>query len=471
VDTGAYTVATLSMLMGLLFGQMLFGVFGDTLGRKRSYWGSSMTMFVGSVLSIFPGILPIWSGDKATLVQFSIFRFILGIGAGGMFPLVAAITRESSQEEIANTTLALVFGPFGSIGLVLAPLVVYLMTGIDIDDDLKWRIVLAIGAAPAALLMLMDVEETMERVAIQPDCCTGCAKWTISLELFINELSVGFGSPTMRSYMISTSLSWFFSDILHYGNVLMQAKFFDDLLHQDQYDDDFNFSLGSMALMGMGSASCFWLGGMASILALRRISALALQLQGFGITAAAFFLVTLCKILLPSGWWPVTIIIYATTYIFNGYGPAPATFLIPSFLFPASIRSTANGIAAAVGKLGAILGVLVAGYVGLEISNLMACFGAVALMGVGSTLVTIQTHFFVGRKANSKSNTPAKTQETIGNSSFASASRAKPRGLAYEALFRDDQESTAADLSVIEEENDEEESIDYKRGDERKLAL
>lgn len=53
----------------------------------------------------------------------------------------------------------------------------------------------------------------------------------------------------------------------------------------------------------------------------------------------------------------------------------------------------ANGIAAAFGKAGALLGLLLAGYVGLEISNLMACFGAVALMGVGSTLLIIQAHF------------------------------------------------------------------------------
>lgn len=407
VDTQGYTMCTLSLMLGLLFGQILFGVFGDTLGRKRSFLGSSLTMLVGSVLSIFSGFTFTANG---TLVEFSIFRFILGVGAGGLFPLVAAITRESSQEEIANANIAQVFGPFGSIGLVFAPLMVFLLTGVNVGDDWKWRIVLAIGAVPAALLLFMDVEETMapqpqqqqqQHALIQnnaPDPLSGgCAKLPVSLELFLNELSVVFSSPSMRSYMISTSLSWFFSDILHYGNVVMQVKFFDELLHQDQYDDDYNFSLAAMALLGVGSATCFWIGGLSSVLALRRISALALQLHGFALSACAFFLVTISKVLLPSGWWPVTIMLYATTYVFNGLGPAPTTFLIPSFLFPASIRSTANGIAAAVGKIGSIVGILVASYVGLEISNLMACFGAVALMGMGSTLVTIQTHFHSAR--------------------------------------------------------------------------
>lgn len=220
VDTAAYTLCTVSLMFGLLFGQILFGVFGDTLGRKRSFLGSSITMFIGSVLSIFSGIWPrMTSGDRATVIEFSISRFILGIGAGGLFPLVAAITRESSQEEIANATIAQVFGSFGTIGLVFAPLMVFLLTGVDVGDDWKWRIVLAIGAVPAALLMFMDVEETLvERTnsSIQPDqTSVGCAKLPISLELFLNELSVVFSSPSMRSYMVSTSFSWFFSDILH----------------------------------------------------------------------------------------------------------------------------------------------------------------------------------------------------------------------------------------------------------------
>lgn len=168
IDVDYYTLATMSLLLGLLVGQILFGIFGDTLGRRSSFFGSSCLLLLGSILSVFAGY-SIFSG--ATMAEFCVFRFILGIGAGGMFPLVAAITRESSQEDLANSTIALVFGPFGSIGeangtkgcsspltwshlsfdfyfcfvgvlafvcyllsagLVAAPLVVYLMTGAQV---------------------------------------------------------------------------------------------------------------------------------------------------------------------------------------------------------------------------------------------------------------------------------------------------------------------------------------------------
>lgn len=421
IESGSYVLASLSLMIGILFGQILFGIFGDTFGRKRSFQGSSLLLLLGSFSSIFSGISS--DNNKATIIEFSCFRFLLGLGAGGMYPLVAAIARETSQEDLANTKVALVFGPYGSLGLILAPFIVWIMTHFDnLSDDYKWRIILAIGAIPVPLLMITDYEETLVP-SKQYDFSTACSNWYVSLTLFKNELSVGYHSPILRSYFIGSSISWFFSDILHYGNILMQAKFLDNLLKEDPYDDDYVFSLKSLALMGIAAATCFWIGGMISVPALREVSALALQLHGFGLTSAAFFLVCFSKILLPTSWWPLTILLYATTYIFNGFGPAPTTFLIPSLLFPPSIRSTANGLAASIGKLGSIVGIGLAGYIGLEISNLMACFGAVAIMGVGSTLLLIQAHFtktlskhvdnsdgLLTRSKNNRTNSPKKRQ-------------------------------------------------------------
>lgn len=146
IGVDSYTFATISLLLGLLLGQILFGIFGDTLGRRSSFFMASSLLVLGSVLSVF--------SSGSGVFEFSLFRFIVGLGAGGMYPLVAAITREtSSQEDLAETNIALVFGPFGScgkivsyapyqqhfkyaicthclsIGLVAAPLIVYLMTG------------------------------------------------------------------------------------------------------------------------------------------------------------------------------------------------------------------------------------------------------------------------------------------------------------------------------------------------------
>lgn len=121
-------LASLSVMIGLFVGQVIFGIFGDFVGRSRSFFGSTFVMALGSILSIFTGRVPLFSSSLSPVLEFSTFRFIVGFGAGGLYPIVATITRESSQEDIANSVIALVFGPIGSIGLIFAPLLVLFMS-------------------------------------------------------------------------------------------------------------------------------------------------------------------------------------------------------------------------------------------------------------------------------------------------------------------------------------------------------
>jgi PHS family inorganic phosphate transporter-like MFS transporter len=226
IDSVTYTLAAISILVGLVIGQLMFGMFGDVLGRRKSFFGSAILMLSGSILSIFSGYL--FLGTDWTMIEFSICRIILGVGAGGMYPIVAAITRESSQEEIANTTVALVFGPFGSAGIIFAPIIVYMITIIPFfNNDTRWRLLLAVGAMSTIFLMFMEVEETLDRRPGQgqpkyPILERDAHETVLRLHRFgaavrklWDELFLALKTPIMREYLIGTSLSWFFSDILH----------------------------------------------------------------------------------------------------------------------------------------------------------------------------------------------------------------------------------------------------------------
>jgi len=50
------------------------------------------------------------------------------------------------------------------------------------------------------------------------------------------------------------------------------------------------------------------------------------------------------------------IILYGGTFFFSNYGPNSITFMLPSLTFSEECRSTLNGICAACGKLGALVG-------------------------------------------------------------------------------------------------------------------
>eukprot|EP01034_Spumella_vulgaris_P024256 gene24256-30575_t len=257
------------------------------------------------------------------------------------------------------------------------------------QEEWKWRWLLIIGTIPTAALLFMEVDETLSGTPRQSnaDRSGESRPFIVSVELLLSEIMYGLSTPSIRPYLLGTSMAWFCSELLYYGNLLYQVQFLDYLLsNNNSFDDDsFSFSIGVISAIGAIAATLFWVGGLFSVLALQSLSALALQLH-----------VCICKAALPSSWWPLTILFYAITYLSIGFGPAPATFLVPSLLFPSSVRSTANGLAAAAGKLGAMTGILVAGYVGFEISNLMALFGGVGILGIGATIFIIQTHIQAG---------------------------------------------------------------------------
>jgi PHS family inorganic phosphate transporter-like MFS transporter len=50
------------------------------------------------------------------------------------------------------------------------------------------------------------------------------------------------------------------------------------------------------------------------------------------------------------------VFVYGLTYFFSNWGANTTTFIIPSEAFPTRIRSTAHGLSAAAGKIGATVG-------------------------------------------------------------------------------------------------------------------
>ena len=49
--------------------------------------------------------------------------------------------------------------------------------------------------------------------------------------------------------------------------------------------------------------------------------------------------------------------VYGLSYFFTEFGPNMTTFVLPSELFPVSMRATGHGISAGIGKFGAFIGV------------------------------------------------------------------------------------------------------------------
>jgi PHS family inorganic phosphate transporter-like MFS transporter len=84
-----------------------------------------------------------------------------------------------------------------------------------------------------------------------------------------------------------------------------------------------------------------------------------IQIQGFIAMAAIYLVVSLSmvsqggKVIGFTVPRELTFFLYSLSFFFINFGPNETTFVLPAELFPVKFRSTAHGIASAMGKLGA----------------------------------------------------------------------------------------------------------------------
>jgi MFS transporter, PHS family, inorganic phosphate transporter len=83
------------------------------------------------------------------------------------------------------------------------------------------------------------------------------------------------------------------------------------------------------------------------------------------------------------------LLVYGVSYFFTEFGPNMTTFVMPSELYPVTMRATGHGISAGIGKLGAFIGVflfpLLNDWLGLRGTLLLTA--GVAALGFALTLV------------------------------------------------------------------------------------
>jgi benzoate transport len=125
-------------LVGMGFGSVLLGGVADRLGRKPAMLMCLVTMAIGMFMaSAAGGVLPL-----------TIWRFLTGIGIGGMLAAINAVTAESSSKSGRSLAMALmVIGyPLGAvIGGIVAQK--WLLVAYD------WRAVFDFGAIVTVIMI------------------------------------------------------------------------------------------------------------------------------------------------------------------------------------------------------------------------------------------------------------------------------------------------------------------------------
>src|ERR1700722_20208121 len=126
------------MLGAAFLGAIVFGRLADLIGRTRVYWISAAMMVLAALGSAF----------SLNLIVLAGFRFVLGFGVGGDYPVSAVLMSEYSGKANRGRMVALVFSA-QAVGLIVGPLLALALLGGGAGPALTWRLLLGLGAVPA----------------------------------------------------------------------------------------------------------------------------------------------------------------------------------------------------------------------------------------------------------------------------------------------------------------------------------
>jgi MFS transporter, PHS family, inorganic phosphate transporter len=180
-------------------------------------------------------------------------------------------------------------------------------------------------------------------------------------------------------WLIGSSVAWFLMDFAYYGNtvsspmVLAAVAPHQSLLHN---------TLVQLLIFVVAAAPGYFVAAAT----MDKFGRKAIQVLGFGVMGAAFAAMALVPdiqhLVIPF------LIIYGVSYFFTEFGPNATTFVYPSELFRVTSRTTGHGIASAMGKLGAFVGVFLFPFL-MHWHGLLSAELTAAVVSIAGAIVTL----------------------------------------------------------------------------------
>lgn len=425
-------------LCGTLSGQLFFGWLGDKLGRKKVY---GLTLMIMVICSIASG-LSFGREPKSIMATLCFFRFWLGFGIGGDYPLSATIMSEYSNKKTRGAFIAAVFAmqgfgimAGGVFAIIISTAFNYRFSSPAYEDnpigstipqaDFVWRIILMVGAIPAGLTYYwrLKMPETPRYTALVAKNMKQAAA-DMSKVLNVNmdaeqqngekrlpesaaeDQSAGlfglFSSQFVRRHglhLLGTTSTWFLLDIAFYSQNLFQKDIFSAVgwlppaKTMNAIEEVFRIARAQTLIALCSTVPGYWF----TVALIDRMGRFAIQLMGF-----FFMTVFMFALAIPYDHWTHPgnhvgfVVIYSLTFFFANFGPNATTFVVPAEIFPARFRSTCHGISAASGKLGAIVGAFGFLYLAQNQDKAKADAGYPAGIGVRNSLIVLGVVNFLG---------------------------------------------------------------------------
>ncbi|MFJ7754623.1 MFS transporter [Peribacillus muralis] len=333
-------------LFGMMFGAIFFGILADRIGRKK----------VIAISLILFSLFTFLCGFVNTPTMFSTFRFLAGLGLGGVMPNVIALLTDYSPKRMRSMFVSIVLCGY-SVGGMLAPTL-----GIVLIPSVGWQSIFWFAGIPVLFIPILlkrlpEASAHLIRVNRKEELLNILTKVNPAnkfnledefLDVEKKDVNIPIIGLFKDSRTIGTLMFWtayFMCLLMIFGLNTWLPK----LMLEAGYA--LNSSLGFLVVLQGGAIVgtliiaklCDRYGFKKMLVPMYALGAVSLTLMGMG----------------GSSFWIYILVAVA------GACTIGAQNLVQAFVsqyYPAIIRSTALGVASGIGRIGGMLGPILGGF-------------------------------------------------------------------------------------------------------------
>jgi AAHS family 4-hydroxybenzoate transporter-like MFS transporter len=335
-------------LVGLMIAAMATGPIADRWGRK---WPVVIS-------TIIFGIFALLTGRATTFKELLLFRFLTGLGLGGAMPNVVSLAAEYSPKRLLRTLVAMLFAGMPLGGFLCG------MTSSALIPTWGWRPVFYVGGLlplVLAVILIPVLPESVRFLTVRGKEPQRISRIMRRISPDLEGIDLGREAAVGERHQ-GLPVKHLFTESRAAGTLLLWVQFFMNLLLLY-----FNISwlpalirqAGMSVNAGVMAISLFSLAGVLGCFVqgpvIRAYGAQVLLLFEFGLAAIFISLLSLA-----AGSFSLVVTL-AFVLGFCVTGAQGGINALAAGFYPTSIRSTGVGWALGIGRIGSIVGPLLAG--------------------------------------------------------------------------------------------------------------
>jgi len=363
---------------GVLIGSLLFTMIADRIGRRP--------VLIGTTL--FFSILTLMAAAADSFEEMRTLRFIGGIGMGSIIPNATALIGELSPRKRRVTLIMTITVGFTAGGAAAGVVSAWLI------DAFGWRSVLYFGGAiPLAVgvLMFFWLPESLEFLALRKRSRERIGNWLREIDPglevgpdteYVVEGKQRGGAPVANLFLDGRSLTTLMFWIINFMN-LLNLYFLAGWLPQVLSGVGYSTSEAALITSSMHVGGLIGTFGLAWLIAGNRF--VPVLTVSFAVACVSIALIGTSGVLALVPALGVVVFVAGWCII----GGQPGLNAMEATYYPTEMRSTGVGFCLGIGRIGAIVGPLLAGYLIESRWSNEQLFFAAASAALIATTVTI----------------------------------------------------------------------------------